>query len=273
MSTSETAATQAARSTRAASTGAGPAADGTAVGPAVDGTGTGPATDGTGAGPATDGTGAGPATDGTGAGPAADRIGGSAPSESFLPCLTRAFARSRARGWLSASGAGLILDLPERLLAEEFGPGRVMRFEDVDFPAALRHAPTRRFLRDLGLPEDVHPFHLDTELPLPTLTQFHAEPDFEEYASPALPAQADALVRLGRLAHHGTGVRGTGNRGLGPSADPGSERGVHLVVDGGTGALLAWRPDSGALTPLHADVSTLAFALWLRQLESATAVA
>ncbi|MEU6733764.1 SUKH-4 family immunity protein [Streptomyces physcomitrii] len=255
MSTSETAATQPARSTRATSTG------------------TGAAGEGIGAGSAADGTGAGPATGGTGAGSAGDRIGGSAPSEDFLPCLTRAFARTRARGWLSASGAGLILDLPERLLAEEFGPGRVMRFEDVDFPAALRHAPTRRFLRDLGLPEDVHPFHLDTELPLPTLTQFHAEPDFEEYASPALPAQADALVRLGRLAAHGPGARGTGNRGLGPSPDPGNERGVHLVVDGGTGALLAWRPDTGALTPLHADVSTLAFALWLRQLESATAVA
>ena len=55
--------------------------------------------------------------------------------------------------------SGLALDLPPRLLDQEFGHGQVVRFEDVDFPATLTHEPTRRFLAETGLPEDGFLFH------------------------------------------------------------------------------------------------------------------
>ena len=48
------------------------------------------------------------------------------------------------------------------------------RFEDFDFPATPTHEPTRRFLRDMGLPENHGFFQLDTDIPLPTLAEYHA---------------------------------------------------------------------------------------------------
>lgn len=77
-----------------------------------------------------------------------------------MAALIRPLAR------IAGPGEGLLLDLPQRLLDEEFGPGAIMRFEDVDFPPALVHEPTRRFLRGTGLPEDGLLFQLDTEVPL-----------------------------------------------------------------------------------------------------------
>ncbi|MFI9645872.1 SUKH-4 family immunity protein [Streptomyces sp. NPDC052040] len=154
---------------------------------------------------------------------------------------------------LLRGGTGLRLDLPARLLDEEFGSAAVVRFEDIDFPGTLTHEPTRRFLRDTGLPEHGHWYELDTDVPLPTLTEYHADraafADFtgraafgEAPSAPAgaLPEGADRLIRLGGLR-----------------AD------TSLVVDGTTGQLLSWSESDGALRPLDADVSTLAFAVWL----------
>jgi hypothetical protein len=140
-----------------------------------------------------------------------------------------------------ATESGLALDLPSRLLDQEFGRGRVARFEDVDFPATLTHEPTRRFLRETGLPEDEVLFSLDTDLPLPTLTEFYAD---EEYTGgfplDRLPQDADQLIRLGRL---------TGDAGL--------------VVDGTTGEILRWTEPQARLDPLNRDVSELVLALCL----------
>jgi hypothetical protein len=140
-----------------------------------------------------------------------------------------------------ATESGLALDLPSRLLDQEFGRGRVARFEDVDFPATLTHEPTRRFLRETGLPEDEVLFSLDTDLPLPTLTEFYAD---EEYTGGfplnRLPQDADQLIRLGRL---------TGDAGL--------------VVDGTTGEILRWTEPQARLDPLNRDVSELVLALCL----------
>ncbi|MFH8805121.1 SUKH-4 family immunity protein [Streptomyces sp. NPDC017936] len=131
--------------------------------------------------------------------------------------------------------SGLALDLPPRLLDEEFGARAVVRFEDVDFPSALTHEPTRRFLREVGLPEECVWFSLDTDTPLPTLAEHRADdPDAR------LPDGAARLVRLGHL------LEDTG-----------------LVVDGTTGAVLAWSEAEATLRPLNADVSTLGFTLWL----------
>ncbi|MFF7351882.1 SUKH-4 family immunity protein [Streptomyces filipinensis] len=138
------------------------------------------------------------------------------------------------------TASGLTLDVPARLLDQEFGHGRVVRFEEVDFPATLTHEPTRRFLRETGLPEAAVLFHADTDLPLPTLREHVAEDRADGDLLGELPAHADHLIRLGRLV------------------------GDHsLVVDGRTGAVLTYSGPEGTLHPLNTDVSTLAFTLWL----------
>ncbi|MFF3344877.1 SUKH-4 family immunity protein [Streptomyces sp. NPDC002779] len=132
------------------------------------------------------------------------------------------------------AAAGLAVSVPPRLLAEEFGRAGVMRFEDVDFPAALTHEPTRRFLRETGLPEEHVLFRLDPDLVLPTLTEAYAhEP------APDLPAEANRLILLGHLDHP-----------------------HRLLLDGDSGTLLLWTP-AEIPHPLDADISTLAFTLWL----------
>ncbi|MCX5263807.1 SUKH-4 family immunity protein [Streptomyces sp. NBC_00199] len=153
--------------------------------------------------------------------------------------------------------SGLALDLPVRLLDEEFGSAGVLRFEDVDLPAALAHAPTRRFLRATGLPEEAVPFALETDLPLRTLAEHHTEhhaddraddgaDDRADHRGNRLPAHADRLIRLGSLAED-----------------------TSLVLDGATGAVLSWNAPGLTLRPLNADISTLAFSLWLLRRERA----
>ncbi|MDX3136506.1 SUKH-4 family immunity protein [Streptomyces europaeiscabiei] len=136
--------------------------------------------------------------------------------------------------------SGLELDLPARLLDEEFGQSAVWRFEDFDFPATLTHEPTRRFLRDMGLPENHGFFQLDTDIPLQTLAEYHANERPGESTPERLPAGAAHLIRLGHFVE-----------------------GDSLVVDGTTGAILNWSEPESALCPLGADISTLAFTLWL----------
>ncbi|WP_151476579.1 SUKH-4 family immunity protein [Streptomyces albicerus] len=135
--------------------------------------------------------------------------------------------------------SALTLDLSARLLDQEFGQGRVVRFEDVDFPAALTHEPTRRFLRETGLPEDGHLFQLDTDVPLPTLAEYYEDERPGEYTD-ELPDTADHLIRLGHLIEDNS-----------------------LVVDGATGAILNWSEPEATLYALNTDISTLAFTLWL----------
>ncbi len=141
--------------------------------------------------------------------------------------------------------SGLALDLPARLLDEEFGQSKVWRFEDFDFPATLIHEPTRRFLRDMGLPEDHGFFQLDTDIPLPTLAEYNAGERPGELPPGRLPARAAHLIRLGHFVE-----------------------GNSLVVDGTTGAVLNWSDPESTLTSLDADISTLAFTLWLLHREN-----
>ncbi|MFD4787915.1 SUKH-4 family immunity protein [Streptomyces sp. NPDC058459] len=150
-------------------------------------------------------------------------------SDGAVPAYWRAAALIRPLSLVAAPGAsGLALEMPGRLLGQEFGHGRVARFEEVDFPATLTHQPTRRFLRETGLPEET----VDTELPLSTLTEYYAGEAGD------LPAHADHLIRLGPLTPDTT-----------------------LVLDGRTGAVLTYAEP--ALHPLNTDISTLAFTLWL----------
>lgn len=129
-------------------------------------------------------------------------------------------------------------DLPPRFLDRDFARTEVTRFEDIDFPPTLLHAPTRRFLSETGLPETAPLFRRDQDpdgLPLPTLTEYCEESP----GHPALPARADHLIRLGRLSD-----------------------GAHAVVDGATGTVLAWNATGGTLHPLMSDVPALALTLW-----------
>ncbi|MGW0704968.1 SUKH-4 family immunity protein [Streptomyces sp. NPDC002643] len=149
--------------------------------------------------------------------------------------------------------SGLTLDLPARLLDEEFGESRVWRYEDFDFPATLTHEPTRRFLRDMGLPEEHAVFHLDTDIPLPTLAEYYAgeHPEYragecaDEPTPVQLPSRATHLIRLGHFVE-----------------------GNSVVVDGTTGEILNWSERESTLCSLHTDISTLAFSLWLLHRES-----
>ncbi|MGX4691915.1 SUKH-4 family immunity protein [Streptomyces sp. JNUCC 63] len=141
---------------------------------------------------------------------------------------------------ITLPASGLTLDLPTRLLHQEFGQGRVARFEDVDFPATLTHEPTRRFLRDTGLPEDGILLQLDSDVPLPTLAEFYAEERVDVFWPGELPSRADHLIRLGRLVD-----------------------GNSLVVDGTTGKVGTWSEDRATLSPFIKDVSVLTLTLWL----------
>ncbi|MFF3610225.1 SUKH-4 family immunity protein [Streptomyces sp. NPDC002580] len=157
-----------------------------------------------------------------------------------VPPYWRMAALIRPLARIAGPGEGLVLGLSKRLLDEEFGAGEIMRFEDVDFPPALTHEPTRRFLRETGLPEDGFLFQLDTEVPLPALTEYYADERPGDFSADLLPATADRLIRLGYLLQD-----------------------TSLVVDGTTGAVLAWSEPDLTLRPLNADISTLAFTLWL----------
>jgi len=160
-----------------------------------------------------------------------------------VPPFWKAAALIRPLALVAGPGttSGLTLDIPARLLDQEFGQGTVARFEEVDFPATLTHEPTRRFLRETGLPEDAFLFHLDTDVPLPTLAEFYEDAPAEE-----LPPRADELIRLGYLIEDNS-----------------------LVVDGATGEILTWSEPETTLAPLNTDVSTLAFTLWLLHREKA----
>ncbi|OLZ69961.1 hypothetical protein AV521_16645 [Streptomyces sp. IMTB 2501] len=159
-----------------------------------------------------------------------------------VPPYWKAAALIRPLALVAGPGtaSGLTLDVPARLLDQQFGHGRVARFEEVDFPATLTHEPTRRFLRETGLPEEAVLFHADTDVPLPTLREYATEDCAGDHPPDELPAHADHLIRLGRLVGDNS-----------------------LVVDGRTGSVLTFSEPGATLHPLNTDVSTLAFTLWL----------
>ncbi|MFG2117537.1 SUKH-4 family immunity protein [Streptomyces sp. NPDC048710] len=159
-----------------------------------------------------------------------------------VPPYWKAAALIRPLALIAGPGttSGLTLDVPGRVLDQEFGHGRVARFEEVDFPTTLTHEPTRRFLRETGLPEEAVLFHADTDVPLPTLTEYFTGERAEDYPLEDLPAHSDHLIRLGYLVEDNS-----------------------LVIDGRTGAILTFSEPEATLYPLNTDVSTLAFTLWL----------
>ncbi|MBX7546508.1 SUKH-4 family immunity protein [Streptomyces sp. tea 10] len=165
-----------------------------------------------------------------------------------IPPYWKAAALIRPLALVAGAGTacGLTLDVPARVLDQEFGPGRVTRYEEVDFPPTLTHEPTRRFLCETGLPERAVLFSSDTDVPLPTLREYYTQERPGDFPLGELPAHADHLIRLGHL------LEDTG-----------------LLVDGRTGAVLTFSEPDATLQPLNTDVSTLAFTLWLLHHERA----
>ncbi|MEU5025856.1 SUKH-4 family immunity protein [Streptomyces milbemycinicus] len=168
--------------------------------------------------------------------------------EHALPALWRIVALVRPMALIAGPGGGLLLDLPEGLLEGEFTPEGVARFDEAELPAVLVHEPTRRFLTRTGLPKDGPMFLLDTEVPLlPTLAWCREDSERGEqlYAFPEDMAVApDRLLRLGYLVDD-----------------------AYVVIDADTGALHAWYVSDAALCPLNADISTLAFTVWMMRRE------
>ncbi|MFF9023085.1 SUKH-4 family immunity protein [Streptomyces eurythermus] len=162
-------------------------------------------------------------------------------SDGEVPPYWKAAALIRPLALVAGPGtaSGLALDVPARVLDQEFGHGRVTRFEEVDFPPTLTHEPTRRFLRETGLPESGVLFQADTDVPLPTLREYFTE-ERPDRPVTDLPAHCDHLIRLGHLRDE-----------------------TSLVVDGRTGTVLTFSEPDATLHPLNTDVSTLAFTLWL----------
>ncbi|GCD98982.1 SUKH-4 family immunity protein [Embleya hyalina] len=154
-----------------------------------------------------------------------------------------AFRRAALPVWplLHAPGPGrdgLRLGLTHTGLAADLGRERVVRITTGNIPDVLdSHAPSRRFLRDVGL-VDAPPVCPDPDRPLWVGALDAFDPDGHRD-----PPNAARLVRIG-------GVDVIGSR-------------VDLLPDADDGRVHGWyRDDEPELFPIAADPSTLAFAQW-----------
>ncbi|MER5946609.1 SUKH-4 family immunity protein [Streptomyces sp. NPDC001904] len=167
-----------------------------------------------------------------------------------LPNLWRIVAVVKPLALIAAPGRGLLLDLPARALVDVFGEDGVRRFAPDELPSALVHEPTRRFLGEVGLPKEAPSFCAagPPDAPLRTLAEDHAEsarnPELRHLYEDAdgHPPVADADQRL----HLGS-----------------TPQDVDVVLDGRTGAVHHAPCTYDRLTPMNADISSLAFALWM----------
>lgn len=111
----------------------------------------------------------------------------------------------------------------------------------------IAYGTSRRFLVETGLPVGASMFTLFREEPLLlTLAEYRerngpAEGEPDDYPD-GMAVAPDRLFSLGWLTHD-----------------------TEVVIDGRTGHIHGWT--GGALEPLNADISTLAFALWMHRRE------
>ncbi|WP_374777644.1 SUKH-4 family immunity protein [Streptomyces sp. NBC_01310] len=156
-----------------------------------------------------------------------------------LPAVWRIAAVIRPLALVAGAGSGLRLELPKGLLDEEFGTDEMVRIEPSALPAALVHEPTRRFLTEVGLPKVELMFGLwRDEYLLRPLAESGISAD--QAPSRTLPADAENLICLGSLVHD-----------------------FEVVIDGRTGLLSHRLYDDDTTTPVNADISTLAFTMWM----------
>ncbi|MGW5677403.1 SUKH-4 family immunity protein [Streptomyces sp. NPDC003860] len=157
--------------------------------------------------------------------------------EHEIPALWRIAATVRPLGLMAGPGRGLALELPVGLLEDAFGADEVVRLAEEQLPAALVHEPTRRFLTEVGLPGDGNMFSGPAAEPLPVVAR-------DREGGGPLPVDAEHLIVLGGLVHD-----------------------FEVLLDGRSGALSYAQFGSADVVPVNADVSTLAFTLWLHQCE------
>ncbi|MER7112791.1 SUKH-4 family immunity protein [Streptomyces sp. NPDC000229] len=164
-----------------------------------------------------------------------------------IPAFWRIAALIRPLALIARPGRGLLLDLPTGLMEEEFGAAEVVRVDPAQLPAGLEHGSTRRFLAEVGLPKDGLMFSLDDdpETLLETLSEererLSKDPALHHLGRlDRLPPDADRLLVLGGLMHD-----------------------FEVVIDGRTGEVhyVEWGADT--VTPVNADISTLAFTVWM----------
>ncbi|WP_063735026.1 SUKH-4 family immunity protein [Streptomyces sp. RTd22] len=177
--------------------------------------------------------------------------GAPAEWEHAVPPFWHIAALFRPMPLIAGPGRGLRLDLPKELLEEEFGPGSTVRLAAEDLPAALRHAPTRRFLTEVGLPKQGGMFLLEEpDTLLDTLTvdreRSRNDPRLQHLydGTERLPADSDHLLVLGGLTHD-----------------------LDVVLDGRTGEVHYMEYDADTVIPVNADISTLAFTIWMHSRE------
>lgn len=196
-----------------------------------------------------------------------------AEADGEVPRYWRTAAVIRPLSLIAGPGttSGLALDLPVRLLDEEYGHGAIVRFEEMDLPGALTHAPTRRFLTSVGLPEQATWFTLDTDAPLRTLAEYCEDegvpyelvPSEASHFGPPVPEEMpfgsfeDKPFAVPPFEPHPSGTPADLIR-LGALLENTS-----LLLNARTGAVLSWTQGEHTLRPLNADISTLAFTLWL----------
>ncbi|MEN3538035.1 SUKH-4 family immunity protein [Microbispora sp. ZYX-F-249] len=171
-----------------------------------------------------------------------------------LPTLWRIMAVIKPMALIASPGRGLRLDLPARVLENVFRVRGLVRVAPENLPAALTHEPTRRFLSEVGLPADARLFSADgAGEPLRTVLE-HRE---EFLRDPGLAHLHDAIGRTPPPpgADHLFVIGGMGGYDL------------EALLDGRTGAIYHAPYTCEELTPLNADVSTLAFTLWMYAME------
>ncbi|WP_327392204.1 SUKH-4 family immunity protein [Streptomyces sp. NBC_01186] len=175
--------------------------------------------------------------------------------DTAVPMFWRITALFRPLSLIAAPGRGLRLELPKELLEEEFGPEGLVRADPSRIPDALEHGPTRRFLAEAGLPGECGLFWpCEPEDLLLTVSEdrerSRRDPRLRHLydGTDQLPADAGHLLVLGGLANDLT-----------------------VVLDGRTGEVRHMTYDGDTTTQLNADISTLAFTLWLYSREQALA--
>ncbi|MFE9725500.1 SUKH-4 family immunity protein [Streptomyces sp. NPDC005794] len=163
-----------------------------------------------------------------------------------VPSVWRIASLFRPMALIAAPGRGLRLDLPADFIEAEFGAEEVVRIARADLPEELEHEPTRRFLAEVGLPRHGLMFWLDEPGDiLKTLAVHRAEiranPELQHLQlTGELPEGSDRLLVVGGLMHD-----------------------FDALVDGRTGMVHYALIDDETVTPVNADVSTLAFTVWM----------
>lgn len=171
-----------------------------------------------------------------------------------LPAMWRIMAVIKPMALIASPGRGLRLDLPARVLENAFRTRGLVRVAPRNLPAELTHEPTRRFLSEVGLPADARLFSAGgVGEPLRTVAE-HRE---ELLRDPGLAHLHDDIRRIPPPpgADHLFVIGGMGDYDL------------KALLDGRTGAIYHAPCTCQEPTPLNADVSTLAFTLWMYAME------